>query len=475
MLWSNYPGFITIIWLNYPDKKTIKKREQKIMFRFIDLHLSQWIKSPIRKPLLLRGARQVGKTFAVRKLGSSFEKYVEVNFEETPHLKKIFADDKDLDPKRIIQELSLALEQEIIPGKTLLFFDESQVIPRVIIALRYFYEGMPDLHVIAAGSLLDFAIEKVGVPVGRVEFYNLYPMSFLEYLKSQGYDLIIKAILNHDVHELESEVIHDKILGILREYLAIGGMPEVVQSWANNKDPILCSKIQQNIIRSYRQDFGKYAKDHQIKYVEIIFEGAIQQLGKKFKFSELSSEYRKRELSPALDLLVKAGVIHKIYQSNGQGIPIGATKHIEKYKVMLLDVGLTQSLLDLDLKDWFLNESSVFLNRGTLIEAFVGQELLVYQDMYRDTTLYYWKRDIKGSEAELDYLIQWKGQLIPIEVKSAKGGHLKSLHLFLETYPKTPFGIRFSTHNYSVHQKITSYPLYAVPLGIKWEGSKMFP
>lgn len=169
------------------------------MFRFIDLHLKDWVTSTIRKPLILRGARQVGKTFAVRKLGTSFQSYIEVNFEQAPHLKKIFDDEKSLDPKRILRDLSIAFNQEIIPGKTLLFFDEWQAIPRVIIALRYFYEEMPDIHIIAAGSLLDFAIEKVGVPVGRVEFYNLYPMSFLEFLKALGSDMIIKAILNHSI------------------------------------------------------------------------------------------------------------------------------------------------------------------------------------------------------------------------------------------------------------------------------------
>lgn len=263
-------------------------------------------------------------------------------------------------------------------------------------------------------------------------------------------------------------MIHNQLLEILREYLVIGGMPEVVQTWIKTKDPIQCSKIQQTIIQSYRQDFGKYAKDRQVEYVETLFESALKQLGQKFKFSEIPGEYRKRELSPALELLDKAGVIHKIYQSTGQGIPIGATKNLDKFKVILLDVGLSQALLGLDLSDWFLNPAIHLINKGILTEAFVGQELLVYGDNY-NTHLYYWQRDTKGSEAELDYLIQLKGHLIPIEVKSNKGGHLKSMHLFLDNHPNIPFGIRFSTHNYSVHQKIYSYPLYAIPLSIQWK------
>lgn len=439
------------------------------MYRFIDLYLKNWVNELGRKPLLLRGARQVGKTFAVRKLGATFEKFVEINFEDNPALKKIFDDDKDLNPQRIIRDLSLAMNTEISPGKTLLFFDETQIIPRVIIALRYFYEKMPELHVIAAGSLLEFAIEKVGVPVGRIEFYNLYPMSFLEFLKAGGYDLIFNEILTHLVSEPQSELIHEKIITLLREYLAIGGMPEIVSAWFSKKDPLFCAKLQHHILNAYRQDFLKYAKNHQIKYVELIFEEAGKQLSKKFNFSALSGNYRKRELMPALELLAKAGVIHKIYQSSGQGIPIGATANYDKFKVSLLDVGLTQALLGLNLADWFLDNNSVFINKGAIVEAFVGQELQVYAPAYSNVSLFYWQRDVKGSEAEVDYLIQLDGQIIPVEVKSDKGKQLKSMHLFLNSHSQTSYGIRFSLHNYSLHQHIYSYPLYAVARAVKWK------
>lgn len=439
------------------------------MFRFIDLELKKWVDSANRKPLIIRGARQVGKTFAVRKLGGIFENFIEVNFEENPSLKKIFDEEKDLNPERIIRDLSLALNIEIIPGKSLLFFDETQIAPRVIIALRYFYEKMPNLHVIAAGSLLDFAIEKVGVPVGRVEFYNLFPMSFLEFLKANDQNLIVEEILSHNINEVQSDIIHNKILDNLRSYLALGGMPEVVDCWIKTKDPFTCSKIHHSILRSYRQDFGKYVKTHQTKYVELLFDEAARQIGEKFKYSELEGEYRKRELSPALDLLVKAGIIYKVYQSNGSGIPIGATANYKKYKLILLDVGLTQALLGLELSDWFLNNESVFINKGSIVEAFVGQELLVYSMPYLENHLYYWQRDAKGSEAEVDYLIQLENHIIPIEVKSNRGRQLKSMHSFLESNSKTPYGIRFSTHNYSVYQKILSYPLYAIAQAVKWK------
>jgi len=439
------------------------------MFRFIDLELKQWVKDPRRKPLLLQGARQVGKTFAVRKLGQNFSNFIEINFEETPQLKDIFDGNKDLDPHRIIRDLSYSLNTKITPGKTLLLLDEIQIVPRVIIALRYFYEKMPELHIIAAGSLLDFAIEKVGVPVGRVMFMHLYPMSWLEFLKALGQDLIFEAIVKQDNHESESEVVHKKILEILREYLAIGGMPEVVDCWVKTKDLRACTKIHQSIIQSYRQDFGKYAKEHQIKYVELIFESALRQLSKKFKFSELPGEYRKRELAPAVDLLEKARVLHRVRHSDGQGIPLGAGADPEQYKLIFLDIGLSQALLGLELTDWFLNPTSTLINKGTIIEAFVGQELIAYSDPYLQASLYYWQRNAKGSEAEVDYLIQLQGSVIPVEVKSDKGSSLKSMHLFLENHPSSPYGIRFSTHNYSVYEKIHSFPLYAISLSIKWQ------
>lgn len=439
------------------------------LFRFIDLQLKRWMDGSHRKPLLFRGARQVGKTFAVRKLGEIFEHYVEVNFEEAVSLRKIFDSEKDLDPVRITRDLSLALKKEIKPGKTLLFLDEVQMAPNAIIALRYFYEKMPDLHVVAAGSLLDFAIEKVGVPVGRVTFLYLYPMSWIEFLIALGHQLMVKAILSHALAEAESEVIHNKILEILRIYCAIGGMPEAVAYWVKTQDPQICAQIHQSIIQSYRQDFHKYAKLYQVKYVELIFESTLQQLGQKFKFSQLEGEYRKRELSPALDLLEKAGVLYRVFHTSGQGIPLGADLDLQDYKLIFLDIGLSQALLGLDLADWFLHGTPAFANKGTLVEAFVGQELLAYSDPSQKASLYYWHRAQASSSAEVDYLIQSQGQVLPIEVKSKKGRSLRSMHSFLDSHPKSPFGIRFSTHNYSVQEQLVSCPLYAIARAIQWQ------
>lgn len=430
------------------------------MKRLIDAELIGWKDAKFRKPLLLRGARQVGKTYTAQKLGQQFSSFVEINLEAQPNARVIF--ERDLDAKRIMRDLSLFTKKQIIPGKTLLFIDEIQTIPNAITALRYFYEQIPELHVIAAGSLLDFAIEQVGIPVGRVESLYLYPMSFMEFLLSTQNDIIAQMILSHPKEESVTEPIHNKILSILGEYIAIGGMPGVVQCWIETKDPSRCFALHHALIDTYRQDFVKYAKKNQIQYVDIVFNNIPQQLCKKFKFSKIEGDYRKRELSPGLDLLVTAGVIHKITHSSGQGIPIGANANPQKYKVIFLDIALTQAMLGLDLEEWFLNPMQQFVNKGEIIEAFVGQELLAYANPHSKSQLFYWQRNAPSSTAEIDYLIQKGEKVIPIEVKSGSGKTLKSLHLFLESHPHTPFGIRFSTQNYSTYDNIQSFPLYAI-------------
>ena len=253
------------------------------MKRLIETELISWKDARFRKPLLLRGARQVGKTFVAQQLGKQFSSFVEINLEKQPDARMIF--EKDLDARRIMRDLSLFARQPIVPGETLLFIDEIQITPNAITALRYFYEQIPELHVIAAGSLLDFAVEQVGIPVGRVESLYLYPMSFLEFLLSMKNDILVQEILSHQAEEPLSEPVHNKILSILGEYIAIGGMPGVVQCWIETKDPSRCFALHHALIDTYRQDFVKYAKKNQIKYVDVIFNNLPQQLGKKFKYS----------------------------------------------------------------------------------------------------------------------------------------------------------------------------------------------
>lgn len=430
------------------------------MKRIIDHTLSQWKDDAYRKPLLLRGARQVGKTYAIRQLSHAFEHFIEINFEQTPQARTIF--EKDLQPERINQELFWLTGKQIIPGKTLLFFDEIQMAPKALTALRYFYEQLPMLHVIAAGSLLDFAIQEVGIPVGRVSSLYMYPLSFLEFLTALGHQILVEAILNQTVDTPFSPAIHLKLLDFLGHYCAIGGMPEAVSRWQETQDPSQCALVHQTLLSTYHQDFSKYAKHHQIKGTELVFNQIPRQLGQKFKYSLIEGDYRKRDLAPCMDLLTTAGVVHQLFQADGHGLPIGAQANISIYKTMLLDVALNQAALDLDLRDWLLASQQSFINKGALVEAFVGQELLVYADAYKKEHLYFWQRLEKNSEAEVDYLIQMGGTIIPIEVKSGAGSTLRSMHSFLQSHPNSLYGIRFSTQNYSIHEQVQSYPLYAI-------------
>lgn len=432
------------------------------MKRIIDHHLLAWKQHAYRKPLILRGARQVGKTHAVRALGKTFTNFVELNFEDIDILEITRIFKQDLDPQRIVRDLELLLDVTIVPGQTLLFFDEIQVLPRAVTALRYFYEKMPALHVIAAGSLLDFALEEVGVPVGRVMFLHMYPLSFIEFLYACNHDILAQEILVHDIAQPLSEGAHQKALRLVGEYLAIGGMPEVVDRWRSARDPRLCFQIHHTLLNAYRQDFAKYAKSFQIKYLEALFEAVPRQMGTKFKYSALEGDYRKRELAPGLDLLCTAGITHRVMHSAGNGVPLGAEVDFSDFKALFLDVGLSQALLGFDVKAWFLTPEQELVNKGAIVEAFIGQEMLALAPPEQKASLFYWRRHAAGSSAEIDYLLQRESLVVPIEVKGGLGSTLKSMHLFLESHPHAPYGIRFSTHNYQRHEKVWSYPLYAV-------------
>jgi predicted AAA+ superfamily ATPase len=427
--------------------------------RIIDFHLDKWKTDPFRKPLILRGARQVGKTYAVRRLGKQFKSFVEVNFERLEGAASLF--EKDLAPDKLILKLSLLVKAPINPGETLLFFDEVQEAPRAILALRYFYEEMPNLHVIAAGSLLEFAIAKVGIPVGRVAMLYMYPLSFLEYLVAIGNVVIAKEILHHASGDLIEATIHRRILDLVGEYLSIGGMPEAIAKWTQTKKPELALNVLQQIAATYRQDFEKYARKAQVKYLEQLFRQIPHLVGKDFSYSQIHGEYRKRELAPALELLERANIIHIIRHVPGQGIPIGADVDFETFKIIYLDIGLCQAILGSDISIWFLRPLEGFENKGDIAEGFIGQELICYANPENKAEMYFWKRKERNSSAEVDYLIQRGEQILPIEVKSGHGNTLRSLHMFMESHPKSSLAIRFSSLNYSIMDKLDSRPLYA--------------
>lgn len=429
------------------------------MKRHIYQALLDWKLLPQRKPLLLRGARQVGKTHLVRQFGESFKHFVEINFESSPQIKTIF--EKDLKPSRLVRDIQLFTGKPVVPKETLLFFDEIQNVPPAITALRYFYEELPELHVLGAGSLLDFTLENLGVPVGRVEFRHLYPVSFLEFLEASRQSALAEEILSCSPRKPLGEAVHQKILDQLCVYFAVGGMPEAVNAWLETEDLKACSKIHHNLIEAYRQDFHRYAEKHQLKYLDLLLNKIPVLAGSSFKFSSVSSEHKTRELAPSLELLRKAKIVHTVFHSSGQGVPLGAETNFKKFKVFFFDIALHQALLGLEIKSWILEGVSPLLNRGEIAESFIAQELLAYLPSDRSQQLYYWRREARSSQAEVDFLIEKQRDVIPIEVKSGKRARMTSAKIFFDHHPKSPYGILFSPQNYSRLGKILVYPLYA--------------
>lgn len=364
----------------------------------------------------------------------------------------------DLDPKRIIRDLSILVNLPIEPGKTLLFFDEVQQVPSAITALRYFYENIPELHVIAAGSLIDFAIEKVGIPVGRVSTMYLFPMTYVEFLGAIGESKLVEVLLDLPV----SEPIHNKLIRYLGEYCAIGGMPEAVKLWVEEQNHEACFHVHQTLVDNYQQDFQKYAKKSQIKYVETLFRQIPSSIGKRFKYSAIHGEYRKRELAPALELLATAGIVHMVHHTSGQGLPFGAQINREKFKILFLDIALSQAILGIHPKDYLVYPKKALVNYGSMTKAFVGQELVPYHDPSHKLDLYYWLREVRNSSAEVDYLIKLGDDIVPVEVKTGSAAHLKSLQYFFNQHENSSYGICFSVSNYQKRERMIACPLYAL-------------
>ncbi len=431
------------------------------MKRLIDHHLKAWKQDSKRKALLIRGARQVGKTYSVRALGSCFDELVEINLELNPEYADLFR--LNLDPERILKELRLMTGARLVPGASLLFIDEIQQHPPAVTALRYFYEKMPEMHVIAAGSLLEFALEEVGIPVGRVASLHMYPMSFLEFLVARGRVDIVDFLLD-DAPLSCAKPVHDQLVRLVGEFLVLGGLPEVVDAWRENEDLVRCGNILDVIVAAYRQDFLKYAKRHQIKYVDLVFNEIPALAGRKFKYNALPGTWKARELAPALELLCKASVVHKVTHASGNGMPLRAESDPRRFKTLLLDIGLAQRVMGADVRPWLLNPEAHIVNAGGVTESFIGQELLAYASPWAKGELYYWHREARSSNAEVDYLLSVDNAVIPVEVKSGATGRLRSLRAFLsEKGARTPYGIRFCGQPFSVHEDLHSYPLYALP------------
>jgi predicted AAA+ superfamily ATPase len=430
------------------------------MHRDIEAELIQWKGAADRMPLLVRGARQVGKTFIIEEFAKQhFNTYVFINLEQKPEFHSCF---ESLEPQKIISELELLSGQKIIPGETLLFLDEIQDCPKAIMAFRYFKEQLPILHVIGAGSLLEFTLndENFKMPVGRVDFLYLQPLSFAEFLEAIGSELVREQLKKMTLKNAPSAAVHEHLLKFVREYTILGGMPAVVKKYILTKSFLESQHTQSALLNSYRRDFGKYAKKAIHRNLQLVFEKAPGLVGQWFKYKNVNSDTPPKEIKAAVTQLYHAGILHPIHATSASGIPLAITQNEKKFKLLFLDVGLVKRACRLD-SEFLLKEDIFLLNGGALAEQYVGQALLAYQDKHEFPELYFWAREEKNSKAEVDYLTIIDGQIIPVEVKSGATGKLKSLKIFMEE-KKSKIGIRISRTPLSLHQNILSVPFYLI-------------
>ena len=428
--------------------------------RKIDSELLAWSKDISRKPLLLRGARQVGKSSAVRELSRHFDFFLEVNFEEQKKAHNLF--EGDLSPQTLSDNLSIMYNTPVIEGRTLLFFDEIQACLPAISSLRFFYEKLPGLHVIAAGSLLEFIFEELpSFGVGRIRSMFVYPFSFDEFLTACGEERLLKAKLEASADSPLNMAIHQKLISYLKRFFILGGMPEVVAKFAQGNSLTECQRILDDLIISLKADFSKYRKKVPMLRITEVFESVVQQTGSKFKYSGVISQANHGQIKEALDLLIMSGLAIPVTHTSANGLPLGAESDKKKRKILIYDTGILQRSAGLNIQDILFEEEFNPVNKGNIAELFVGLELLKSGSCYEHNDLYYWHREALNSNAEVDYLIQKGRNLIPVEVKSGTKGSMQSLFLFLKE-KNQPFGIRFSLENFSSYGQIKSYPLYAV-------------
>ena len=426
------------------------------MKRLFTLKLEEWKKSSNRKPLIVRGARQVGKSYTITQFGkTSFDgKLHIVDFEKHPDWHGIF--NNDLDPVRIMSELELLLNSKINPGRDLLFFDEIQAAPRALMSLRYFYEDIPDLHLVAAGSLLEFEMKDVSFPVGRVQIQQMNPMNFYEFLIADNKEKSAEIIASEP--EKLPDTIHKTLIESLRQYMYIGGMPECVGVWHNSKSMAEVFQVQSDLLETYRQDFSKYAPYVDKRILNNVLSAVGKSIGHQIKYSRLSDDFTSATNKKAFELLLMARIVNKIRSTSPASLPLNASASEKRFKSIFVDIGLMRSLNDLPANVEYLKNDLLTMYNGALAEQFVGQEFMSSgQD-----NLYYWSRDVKSSSAEVDYLIAKENKIFPVEIKGGAAGKLKSIHLLLKEYPKIEQAYILSMNQYGKipDQKLTFLPLY---------------
>jgi predicted AAA+ superfamily ATPase len=438
------------------------------------LILNEWKYRPDHKPLVIRGARQVGKSYLVRMFGQEcFDNRVEINFETESWAEDLF-DQKN--PSDILAFLEAQYKQRIIPGKTLLFLDEIQAGPKVLASLRYFFEKVPNLHIIAAGSLLDFVLHdhQFSMPVGRIEYLHLGPMTFEEFLLATGNDVKLERLRNYSLHDAFNEALHKSFMEDFRKYCIIGGMPGSIQTFLDTNSYLEVQRVLEGILATYQDDFNKYAGRTDHALLRRVFSRLPLLVGQKIKFANIEPHERSQKISRAIELLELAKIVTRVVHTHANGIPLGSEINSRDFKTLFLDVGLLCRACRLDMTDILKAEDLLMINSGAIGEQFIGQHLLYNVPYYQQPELYCWMRQKAGTCSEVDYVIQHGSSIIPVEVKAGTTGRLKSLHVFLLEKQRN-FALRFNADIPSVvdtetvvasHEskpfRLLSLPLYLV-------------
>lgn len=417
--------------------------------------LYEWKGRKDRKPLILRGARQVGKTWLMKEFAAdAYSKYAYINFEDNEIIKQIFQ--KDFDIERILLALQLATDV-VIDTDTLIIFDELQEAPRGLTALKYFQEKAPQYHIMAAGSLLGIAMhEGDSFPVGKVDFMDLYPLSFFEFLDALGQEKLKKLLKSKDWELISA--FQSKLQENLRLYYYIGGMPEVVSSFITDKDLMKVRRLQQNILDAYDRDFSKHAPISEVPRIRMVWKSVPAQLSKenrKFIYGQLKEGARAKDFEIAIEWLRDAGLVYKVNRAKKGQMPLSAYEDFSAFKLFMLDTGLMCAMSNLPAQA-LLDGNALFSDyKGALTEQYVLQQLEVIKEL----SIYYWSSD--NSRGEIDFLLQYGTDIIPVEVKAEENLQSKSLRAFVERNPRL-HGVRLSMSDYREQDWLTNYPLYSI-------------
>ena len=423
--------------------------------RNIDHYLLEWKNGQRRKPLLVRGARQVGKSSSIRHLGESFDYFVEINFETRPEYRQIFIDNKNVID--IVSRLSLLAGIPIVENKTLLFLDEVQSCPEALHCLWAFKEDMPNLHVVAAGSLLEFTLKKMpSFGVGRIRSVFMYPMSFDEFLYASGYGHWVEAKSKATYSSPLPPELRDALVREFRSFLIVGGMPASVIAWIESHDYLQCSEELEDIQQTYYDDFAKYSEKIDPQLLRNTLRSVVMQIGSKFVYSKVDGGYRTEDVKRALQMLSDAGIVKVVQHSAGNGLPLGAEINCKYKKYNYLDSGLLLRVLDLELGSSqpltemiLIGAAEELVNKGKVTEMVAGWEILKSLSPRTSHDLYYWENTSEGATSEVDYLISRDMIVIPVEVKAGVTGKMKSLRLFMRR-KHLLLGKRCSLENFGV-------------------------